>query len=262
MAEILTFVLVAPLGAMGGVAVGENRTGWDRPGRSAVLGLVAGCLGLTRAEEAAQAELADGLGLGLRREGVAGPLLTDYHTAQTQASRKGRRFATRRDELRAPNPETVLSRRDYRSDCAFTGALWRRPAAALRWSLNDLAAAMRAPRFVPYLGRKSCPLGLPLAPRIISADTLAAAFARRDEEVAAEARRRTAPALERLALSGRGRPVDGMVWADPAGPDEPPLDLAVLHTETCRDAPLSRWRWQFALREEQAARWPAAGAAP
>ena len=96
MAEILTFVLVAPLGAMGGVAVGENRTGCDRPGRSVVLGLVAGCLGLTRSEEAAQTELAEGLGLGLRREGVAGPLLTDYHTAQTQASRKGRRFATRR----------------------------------------------------------------------------------------------------------------------------------------------------------------------
>ena len=118
-----------------------------------MLGLVAGCLGLTRSEEAAQTELAEGLGLGLRREGVAGPLLTDYHTAQTQASRKGRRFATRREELRALDPETVLSRRDYRSDCAFTRALWRRPAAALRWSLDDLAAAMRAPRFIPYFGQ-------------------------------------------------------------------------------------------------------------
>jgi len=46
-----------------------------------------------------------------------------------------------------------------------------------------------------------------------------------------------------------------MVWADPAGADEPPLGLKVSHTETRRDAPLSRWRWQFALREEQAARW-------
>jgi len=255
LAEILTFVLVAPLGAMGGVAVGENRTGWDRPGRSAVLGLVAACLGFLRSEEAAQAELAAGLGLGLRREGQAGPLLTDYHTAQTQASRKGRRFATRREELQAPNPETVLSRRDYRSDCAFTGALWRRPAATMRWSLDDLVAAMRTPRFVPYLGRKSCPLGLPLAPRIVSADTLAAAFARRDAEVATEAGRRQVAELELLALSGQGRPAEGMVWADPAGADEPPLGLKVSHTETRRDAPLSRWRWQFALREEQAARW-------
>ena len=260
MAEFLTFVLVAPLGAMGGVAVGENRTGWDRPGRSAVLGLVAACLGLTRADGAAQAELAAGFGLGLRREGQPGPLLTDYHTAQTQPSRKGRRFATRREELAAPDPETVLSRRDYRCDCAFTGALW--PRAVVRWSLADLSAAMRAPRFVPYLGRKSCPLGLPLAPRIVTADTLAGAFARRDEQVAAEARRRSMADLERLALAGRGRLAGAMVWADPAGADEPPLGLEVWHTETRRDVPLSRWRWQFALREEAAARWPAPDPAP
>ena len=39
MPTYLTFALVAPLGAMGELAVGERRGSWDRPGRSAVLGL-------------------------------------------------------------------------------------------------------------------------------------------------------------------------------------------------------------------------------
>ena len=37
MPEFLTFVLAAPLAAMGEIAVGERRGTWDRPGRSAVL---------------------------------------------------------------------------------------------------------------------------------------------------------------------------------------------------------------------------------
>ena len=46
MGQHLVFLLHAPLGAMGGVAVGERRAGFDRPGKSAILGLVAAALGL------------------------------------------------------------------------------------------------------------------------------------------------------------------------------------------------------------------------
>ena len=41
MPAFLLFSLWAPLAAMGDVAVGERRTGLERPGKSAVLGLVA-----------------------------------------------------------------------------------------------------------------------------------------------------------------------------------------------------------------------------
>lgn len=252
MAAILTFALVAPLGAMGGIAVGERRPGWDHPGRSAVLGLVAACLGIERAAEEAHAELDAGLGLALRREGPPGPLLADYHTAQVAPARRGRVFATRREELAGPR-ETVLSRRDYRADLGFTAALWRRPAPAFRWTLADLEDAMRAPGFVPYLGRKSCPLGLPLAPLLDDAATVAEAFAQRDAEAA------RCGWLERDAMAPparRGAHVaKGTVWADLAGPDEPLLGLSPHRKETRRDAPLSRRRWQFGLREEVAADW-------
>src|SRR5215469_1393549 len=80
MPEFLTFVLAAPLAAMGEIAVGERRGSWDRPGRSAVLGLIAACLGLAREDEGAHESLETGYGLALRVQNV-GPLLPDYHTA-------------------------------------------------------------------------------------------------------------------------------------------------------------------------------------
>ncbi len=243
MAAILTFVLVAPLGAMGALAVGERRGGWDRPGRSAVLGLVAACIGLERTQEALHASLSSGLGLAIRREGGATPLLSDYHTTQTTPTRKKRAFATRREELSAGERETMLSRRDYRADIAFAAALWLRPPPC-PWTLEALAEAMTVPRFVPYLGRKCCPLGLPMRPCIIQAATVREAFEQRDAAAAWP---------ERDALR---RPGGGTVWADAAGLDEPALGLKKAYAETRRDQPLNRARWQFGLREEVAAHWP------
>ncbi len=249
MAAILTFVLVAPFGAMGSVAVGERRAGWDRPGRSAVLGLIAGCLGLERTEEESHAALSSGLGLAIRREGPATPLLSDYHTAQTAPARKKRAFSSRSEELSADERETMLTRRDYRADIAFTVALWRRPSSQppWPWTLESLAEAMTAPRFVPYLGRKCCPLGLPMQPRINQAETIREAFAQRDA---------SASALEHAALRPLRRAGGGMVWADRAGPDEPELGLQEAYNELRRDQLLNRVRWQFSLREEVAAHWP------
>lgn len=246
MPDFLTFVLVAPFGAMGSLAVGERRAGWDRPGRSAVLGLIAGCIGLDRAAEADHAALSAGFGLAIRREGAATALLSDFHTAQTAPTRKNRAFATRREELAVADRQTVLSRRDYRMDAAFTLALWPRDASP--WTLADLAEALRQPRFTPYLGRKSCPLGLPMAPLIVAAETVYAAFLARDL---------AAQTIERATLAQSG---DGTIWSD-LGPGEPELGLPVSHREARRDEPVSRARWQFGLREEIVAAWPCNGKA-
>lgn len=237
MQQILTFRLYAPLGAMGGVAVGEQRDGWDRPGRSAVLGLIAACLGLDRADEAAHQALERDYGLGLLVEN-AGPVLIDYHTAQVPPARRGVRYATRAEELDDRQAlGTILSRRAYRTDVLVLGAVWERAAA--RWPLNVLAEAMRCPQFAPHLGRKSCPLGLPLAARVgPAADPVAALHARRAEPAEA--------ALHvQLLPRRRNEPLLALDAADvPAGhPDR-------LRTERRRDALLSRARWQFGLRDE------------
>lgn len=233
MPEFLTFALAAPLAAMGEIAVGERRGSWDRPGRSAVLGLIAACLGLARDDDAAQDALEAGYGLALRIQRV-GPLLADYHTAQVPPTRRGRRFATRAEELSVDDLETILSRRDYHADLLALAALWERPGA--RWSLHEIEAALRAPYYVPYLGRKSCPLMLPLAPRREDATDPAASLV---------SRATTGPEPERRLLPPRERPVTTMTAADAHA-----FGLAVLRVELRRDVVASRRRWQFALREE------------
>jgi CRISPR system Cascade subunit CasD len=127
----LVFLLHAPLGAMGGVAVGERRAGFDRPGKSAIAGLVAAGLGLDRSDEAAHLALAHGYGLGLG-EIVPGRLLYDYHTAQTPPQHQNRRFATRREELAVDGLGTILSVREYRTDPAYLVVLW--PRGTPRWT--------------------------------------------------------------------------------------------------------------------------------
>lgn len=235
----LMFTLWAPLGSMGEIAVGERRTGFDRPAKSAILGLLAAALGIERREEAAHAALAAGYGLALRVE-AAGSILFDYHTAQVPPARKGRRWATRRAELAERDLGTVLSRREYREAPRCTVALWEWEGAP--HPLADLAEALRHPRFTLYFGRKACPLGLPPAPQLIEAATLAGAFARFDAERPIEEQR----IHERLSLSG-GR---ARYYTDVEERDRLVPGLRADRIERRRDLPLSRRRWQFGLREE------------
>jgi CRISPR system Cascade subunit CasD len=237
MGEFLTFALVAPLASFGSIAVGERRGGWDRPGRSAVLGLLGACLGVDRDDDADQAALADGYGLALL-SGAVGLLLADYHTAQVPSAQRHRRFPTRAAELRAPELNTILSRRDYRTGAWHLGAVWPRVAAS-RWTLPEIAAAMQQPVFTPYLGRKSCPLGLPLAPCIVTAEDAPAALLARDTDGVEAALR------QRLLPDGQTRRIMTLDIED-----VPVDDPRLRRVETRRDQPCSRRRWQFDLRRE------------
>jgi CRISPR system Cascade subunit CasD len=233
MPEFLTFALAAPLAAMGEIAVGERRGSWDRPGRSAILGLIGACLGLAREDEAAHAALETGYGLALRRQGL-GPMLADYHTAQVPPKQRGRRFATRAEELSVSPLETILSRRDYRSDVLVLAALWSRASA--RWSLDRIECALNAPHFTPYFGRKSCPLMLPLGPRRQEALDPAAALA---------ARAINGPEPERQIFRLLQPPLVTMTAADARE-----FRLQFERVEIRRDRVASRRRWQFGLRED------------
>ena len=245
MTAVLTFALVAPIASFGAIAVGERRSGWDRPARSAVLGLVGACLGLERRDDAAQAALAGQYGLALLCY-APGRLLADYHTAQVPSAKGKRRHATRAQELREPELNTILSRRDYRVGAWHLAALWPR-AAAPPWSLEDVAEAMRHPTFVPYLGRKACPLGLPLAPCIHPDAT--------DVVAALQTRHREGPEAKlRHDLIRDGAGDELTIVLDAAAMPGEPADVvypdARRRIELRRDQPRSRRRWQFDLREE------------
>ena len=233
--RFLLFTLYAPMGSFGEIAVGERRMSWARPGRSAILGLVAAAQGIERTDERAHQNLEAGLFYAVRTDAPGRPLI-DYHTAQTPTARKGVTFATRREELQSDDLNTVLSTREWRSDACFTVALWPRPEPPI--DLDAIVGALRHPRFVLYVGRKSAPLGLPLRPEIVEADTFVTAFAARQPN--GEER----SVLELIRIEGVAA---GSIAFDHDAPGAP----AETHIERRRDAVASRIRWQFADRLER-----------
>ena len=245
MTSFLTFTLVAPLASFGGVAVGERRASADRPAKSAILGLLAGALGRERDDEGAHAALAHELLYAVRSEDmkVRSPrrLTTDYHTAQTPPRGRNQHFATRRDEVADKQSlGTILSYREYRSDCSFSIALWPR-MFPLRFSLEELAEALRRPVFVPYAGRKACPLMLPMQPLVFEAADVREAFAQRDALSESQS-----AFLESYGLL--------------AAPHTLALDSEAAEgmqgrRERRRDQILNRGRWQFGLRDEILRPW-------
>ena len=233
--RFLVFTLYAPMGSFGEIAVGERRMSWARPGRSAILGLVAAAQGIERTDEEAHQRLESGLYYAVRTDAPGRPLI-DFHTVQTPTARKARGFATRLWELKSDELNTVLSDREWRADACFTVVLWRRPDSAL--DLDAMASALRNPRFVLYVGRKSAPLGLPLNPETIDAQTLMDAF---------DARQPTAEEQRTL----RHIHVPGTQQCPIAFDADAPGTPANSRTERRRDALASRARWQFLDRLER-----------
>lgn len=247
MPDIVAFSLWAPLAAMGDVAVGERRGGFDRPGRSAVLGLVAAALGLDRGDEEAHAALDDSYLLALRVV-ARGELVQDYHTIQAPAADRKVRWATRRAALDRPSHrlETLLSLRDYRAEPFVDVALVPRPGGDRRFAPDRLADALARPAFALFFGRKACPLGLPPRPVSLAFATLGEAFGLMDASRPTEARR----VLSELRADPARAPLYADVALGQAGLDMLRPNYHPQRIERRRDRPLSRRRWQFELRDE------------
>jgi len=239
MPEIVAFRLDAPFAAWGDIAVGERRGTHVRPSHSAICGLVAASLGLPRNAPGHEA-LAAGFFLATRAEWLGVPF-ADFHTAQTPPDRRGRRYATRADELSEKDAlGTIISRRDYLSDVAFTVLLW--PTAIRAHAADVLADALNHPVFAPYAGRRSCPLGAPLAAKVITADTVNAAFAAYD--ALTETHRELARSLHKRAEAQEEIAVDADLL------DVRGSGLEPQRQEVRRDQIVSRQRWQFEPRSE------------
>lgn len=236
--DYLLFRLAGPLAAWGDITVGEIRSTWDRPSKSAVLGLVAAALGIDRQDEAGHALLHQGLGFAVRPDGGGAVPLRDFHTAQVPGTRKGSHWRTRAEELAAPREivNTIVSERWYWAGAAATVALWPRGEEAP--DLASIAQALRQPRYTLYLGRKACPLGWPLHPRLIAAEDLPAAFVAFDtaEEPAVG---KLPPHLLQAMAPGAA------CWTEVEGPMPEAAER-----QQRRDAVVRRGAWIFADREE------------
>jgi CRISPR system Cascade subunit CasD len=244
MPEHLVFRLAGPLAAWGEIAVGEIRSSWLEPSKSAVLGLVAAALGVDRSDTERHRRLHEDLAFAVRVDGERRLPLRDYHTAQAPGARKGRRWGTRAEEVADKQAlKTVLSTRWYWQDFAATAALAASPSGQGREPLAAIKSALERPRYVLYLGRKACPPGRPLRPQIIDGPDAPAAMTAYD---AAEA--------EAEGALGVVAPPGGEVWADAA------LDPARRAAErrVRRDALRDRAAWTFADRAEARLEAPSA----
>lgn len=233
MKDYLVFRLYGSMASWGDVAVGEYRPTFDRPSKSAVMGLLAAALGICRDEEEKQRELTQAYNFAVQVNSP-GVLLRDYHTSQVPPSGSGKNkkdFATRKDELEAEKIETILSTRDYYCDALYTVCIWCK-TESIPYSLEIITQKIREPEFVLYLGRKSCPIAIPLQAKMVEAENL--------NDVFSKVKFEDRDLLRWLPVNENTR----LYWE---GDDN---SLRAEHTVTRRDETLSRKRWQFSNRKE------------
>jgi len=140
----LLFRLVAPLQSWGVQSHFTIRDTASEPSKSGVVGVLCAALGIDREDDAALRRVAAAqAGVRVDREGV---LKRDYHTAQNILKAQG------------GTKETDVSHRWYLADAAFLVGLHSDDRALL----EDLYAALQAPRWPLFLGRKACVPGEPL----------------------------------------------------------------------------------------------------
>jgi CRISPR system Cascade subunit CasD len=165
MPDYLILKLHGPMQAWGKHTFEDYRPSEAYPTLSGLLGLLAACLGITRRDLARQQQLAGSVSLAVRIDERDWPVtrLTDFHTVMD-----ARRVSGKAGEY------PVVSRREYLCDAVFSVALGVRPDSA--FTLDELQAAVCAPLFTPWLGRKSCPLARPLFETRLAAESPLAAL--------------------------------------------------------------------------------------
>lgn len=136
------------------------------PTRSALIGLLGAALGVERADAEGQAALSTQYRFVIRID-RQGTILRDFHTYQSLPSAKGW-ARTRAEALQHSDVVTSITRRDYLCDALFHVAM-RGADEELRWSLEEISEALKAPCYSLFLGRRSCPLGSPMCPQVVVA---------------------------------------------------------------------------------------------
>lgn len=152
--------LAGPLQSWGEHSTFSERDTLRFPTRSGIIGLLAAAQGIHRGDPL---DRYDALTLTVRVD-RPGTLLRDFHTAGGGLPR-ARTIPTAAGGRRPEGTATVVTRRWYLSDAVFTVAA-EGPATLI----TEIAAALLAPHWQPYLGRRSCPPDQPLYLRISDGD--------------------------------------------------------------------------------------------
>ncbi len=231
--------LYGAMASWGEIAVGEARASSTRPSRSALIGMVSAALGITRDDDETLQRMVEAYRFAVR-VWMPGVLTRDFHTWQYQKPRRGAAWLTRKEELKDDQPpDTGISYRDYFCDAAYTVCLWT-VVDQPPFTLERIKEAFERPRFVLYLGRKSCPPAIPVTIRIQHANSLKEVFA-------------NTPLDKTVQEWMRPDPQDSLVFWDDDG--DPRGEMTAQDVFFRRDVPLNRRAWQFTERREHFAGW-------
>ncbi len=239
---VLCFRLYGPMAAWGAPgAVATDRPVLPRPGRGAILGLVAAALGIRQRDEAAHRALGNSLLVAVATHGRR-RLAAEFRSAMETAP-----ALTRRDGLAAPGGEikNSIGIRGFTEDSLWRVFLHEVPGA--EFTLGTIAAALREPEFMLCLGRREHPLALPPDPVLVEggmADALSGypVIPCFPDDPLLLPLRRSMHALE--ALFRRDEPADlGWDLGFPGAPDDG-------FTRQVQDDPMSRTHRRFMTRTE------------
>ncbi len=201
MADFLILKLHGVMQAWGEHTFEDYRPCHPFPTRSGVIGLIGACLGVDRRAHDAMTDLGASFSFAVRSDARPAKIV-DFHTVMGARKVDGK-----------PNPNPVVSIREYLCDARFTLAL--RFAENAPVPLDVVREAVENPVYTPFLGRRSCPLTRPMFEAVIHA-------------------RGFLEALEQVA------PHSGTVYSEDAEKDASRLMV--------RDVPLPSGKRQFANR--------------
>jgi len=151
MNEYLMLRLHGVMQSWGGHTYEDYRPSLLFPTRSSLEGLLGACLGIDRDDSKNQKALSTNFSYAVRTDEAPYPVrkITDFHTVMEARKVDG-----------SSNKNPVVSRREYLCDASFTVALRFNENAS--FARNDIIKALQKPVYTPFLGRRSCPLSVPL----------------------------------------------------------------------------------------------------
>jgi CRISPR system Cascade subunit CasD len=170
MNEYLILRLRGVLQSWGGHTFEDYRPSNLFPTRSGLVGLVAACLGIERKDLKNQKALSDSFLYAVRVDETTHRVhkITDFHTVKDARKVDG-----------TPNKKNVVvSKREYLCDVSFTVAMRFMVAGAFNY--QKVVDYLKKPVFTPFLGRRSCPLSVPLFHSVVPAKSLIEALSKID----------------------------------------------------------------------------------
>ena len=259
--DFLIFQLYGVLASWGDIAVGEKRPTQNHPSKSAIMGLLAGVLGIKRHEDKKHIRIDQDYGMAVCTRWT-GEEIRDFHTIQVPSTEKHKIYSNRRESLLNDKLNTILSYRDYRMEALCQVAIWKQKIQTLA-SLEDIQKNLQYPKFVPYLGRKSCPMSLPVFPKIFSKVTLKQALDQYHLECSKKLNQLTKyknyfDTLKTISNKGDIKEKSDFLgksdlieyfWSD-GSLNVDTLGMTHEMSYPCTDQIISRKRWQFAKRTE------------